>query len=182
MKEEKKRITSRTVRQCYYCQNYFVKNEESVQKHLSICAAKEEITYSFNNSQVTDYQDNFKYMGDVCFSVYFDFKATTGDTVFFDPKMYVMSYYLIFTFNKSLNMDHFKPEHIPFFDRATLRQLKDTASDVLSREKSTSSAELFSIELKFTIDTLKSWHTRIMKPKFFELDSYDKKEWRKKNP
>ena len=73
-------------------------------------------------------------------------------------------------------LNHFREEHVPFFDRTTLRQLKDTASAVLSREKCTSLDELFSIEVKFTIDTLKSWHTRIMKAKFFELDSYNKKE------
>ena len=76
-----------------------------MQNHLSICATKERITYSFDNSQIIDYQDNFKYMGDVPFSVYFDFETTTGDAVFFDWKMYVLSYCLIFTFNKSLNMD-----------------------------------------------------------------------------
>ena len=55
-----------------------------MQNHLSICATKERITYSFDNSQIIDYQDNFKYMGDVPFSVYFDFETTTGDAVFFD--------------------------------------------------------------------------------------------------
>ena len=48
---------------------FFAKNEENIQKHLSICAAKEGITYSFDNSQIIDYQDNFKYMGSVPFSV-----------------------------------------------------------------------------------------------------------------
>lgn len=60
--------------------------------------------------------------------------------------------------------------------------MKDATSAVLSREKCTSLAELFSIELKFTIDTLKDWFGRIMKPKFFELDSFKKKECRKRNP
>ena len=76
-----------------------------MQKHLSVCTAKEGITYSFDNSQIIDYQDNFKYMGDVPFSVYFDFETTTGDAAFFDSKMYIVSYCLIFTLNKSLNMD-----------------------------------------------------------------------------
>ena len=76
-----------------------------MQKHLSVCTAKEGISYSFDNSQIIDYQENFKCMGDVPFSVYFDFETTTGDAVFFNLKMYVVSYCLIFTFNKSLNMD-----------------------------------------------------------------------------
>ena len=48
----KERITDGIVRQCHYCHNYFTKNEESMQKHLSICAAKEGIIYSFDDSQI----------------------------------------------------------------------------------------------------------------------------------
>ena len=100
-----------------------------------------------------------------------------------------MSYCQIFSFNSALNLDkiviyrsfqqtpqeiynlnHLRPEHVPFFDEVTLRQLKDAASAVLSREKFTSLAELFSVELKFSIDALKAWFNRIIKPEFFELE------------
>ena len=64
-------------------------------KHLSVCAEKEGITYSFDNAQIIDYQDNYKYMGDVSFSVYFDFETTTEDAVFFVSKMFVVSYCMI---------------------------------------------------------------------------------------
>ena len=103
--KEKERISNRIIKQCHYCQNFFAKNEEHMQKHLSICAAKEGITYSFDNSQIIDNQHNFKYMGVVPFSVYFDFETNTGDAVFFDSKMYVMSYCMIFSFNKVLYFD-----------------------------------------------------------------------------
>ena len=52
------KVLNRTVRQCYYCHHYFAKSKEHLQKHLSICAAEEGLTYSFDNSQITDYQDN----------------------------------------------------------------------------------------------------------------------------
>ena len=87
--------------------------------------------------------------------------------------MYVISYCQIYSFHPSLNLDkvvifrsfqqtakevydlsHFKQEHVPFFNKTTFYQLKDAASAVLAREKATSLAELFSIELKFTVDTL----------------------------
>ena len=71
-------------------------------KHISVCSAKEGITYSFDNAQIIDYQDNYKYMGDLPFSIYFDFKTTTGNAVFFDSKMYVMSYCMIFSLIKLL--------------------------------------------------------------------------------
>ena len=40
-----------------------------------------------------------------------------------------------------------------FFKKTTFYQLKDVASGVLAGEKATSLAELFSEELKFTVDT-----------------------------
>ena len=92
---------------------------------------------------------------------------------FFYPKMYVISYCQIYLFHPPLNLDkvvifrsfqqaakeiydlsHFKQEHVPFFNKTTFYQLKDAASAALAREKATSLAELFSIELKFTVDIL----------------------------
>ena len=80
------RVKNKSVRQCHYCQNFFAKSHYQMQKHLSICAAKEGITYSFDNSEIIDYQDNYKYIGDLPFVVYFDFETTTGDAVFLIQK------------------------------------------------------------------------------------------------
>ena len=99
------KIINRTVKQCHYCQNYFAKSLDKMEKHLSICAAKEEVTYSFDNRQIIDYQDIFKYIGDFPFSVYFDFETTIGNAVFFDSKSFLSSYCMIFTFNRALNFD-----------------------------------------------------------------------------
>ena len=88
------------VKQCHYFQNYFFKSADKMKKHYSICTAKEGVTYFFDNGQIIDYQDNFKYIGDLPFSVYFDFETATGNTVFFDSDMFVISYCMIFIFNK----------------------------------------------------------------------------------
>ena len=117
-------------------------------------------------------------MGDAPFTVYFDFETATGSSAFFflDTKLYVISYCQIYSFHPSLNLDkvvifrsfqqaveeiyhlnHFKQEHVPFFNKATFYQLKDAAFAVLAWEKATSLAELFSVELKFTVDTLNDW-------------------------
>lgn len=64
----------------------------------------------------------------------------------------------------------------------TLSQLTDAATAVLDRNKKTALAELFSVELNFTIDTLKEWFNRIIKPKFCELDSLEKLHFRRQNP
>ena len=36
-----------------------------MKKHLSICAAREGITYAFDKGQIINFQDNFKYPGEV---------------------------------------------------------------------------------------------------------------------
>ena len=73
------------------------------------------------------------------------------------------------------DLSHFKQEHVIFFDRAIFFQLKDTAKSVLVREKATSFSELFSVELKFTIDTLNNWFSNRIKPKFLEVSNVKKK-------
>ena len=62
----------------------FSKKQGANKKHLPICSAKEAISYAFDNSQILNYQDNFKYLSDLPFNVYFDSETTTGDnSVFF---------------------------------------------------------------------------------------------------
>ena len=172
-----------------------------MKKHLSVCAAKEGISYAFDNGQIVNFRDNFKYLCDMSFTVYFDFKTTTGNSAFSDPKMYVISYCQIYTFHPSLNLDkivifrsfqqksdeiydlsHFKKEHKLFFNRTTFYQLKDATDAVLAREKATSLAELFSVEVRFTVDTLNEWFSTITKPKFLDADSIRKQIYRKENP
>ena len=52
------------------------------------------------------------------------------------------------------DLRHFKKEHEPYFDQATFHHIKDAADAVLARHQSTFLAELFSVELKFFVDTL----------------------------
>ena len=172
-------------------------------KHVKalVCSAKGGINYAFDNGQIVNFQDNFKYLGDVPFTVYFDFETTTGKSAFLDPKMYVISYCEVYTFHPSLNLDkvvifrsfqqkseeifdlsHFKKEQEPFFNQISFYQLKDAADAVLARHRSTSLTELFSVELKFTIDTLNEWFSSIIKPKFLELHWLKMQVYRKENP
>ena len=60
--------------------------------------------------------------------------------------------------------------------------LKDAASAVLAREKSTSLTELFSVELKFTIDTLNDWFSNTIKSKFLNVNYIKKQIFIKENP
>ena len=136
----KERIFNRVVKQCHYCESFLAKNDEAMKRHLSICAAREGITYAFDNGQVITFQDNFKYLGDVSFTVYFNFEAaTTSDSVFFDPKVFAVSFCQVHLFHPFLNLDkiaifgsfqeiaeeiydlsHFKQEHVPFSKKNNL--------------------------------------------------------------
>ena len=49
------------------------------------------IIYTFENGKIISFPSNLKYLGDVPFTVYYDFEITTGDIVFSDPKMFVVS-------------------------------------------------------------------------------------------
>ena len=80
------------------------------------------------------------------------------------------------------DLSHFRHEHVPFFDTITFYQIKDAAAAVLARKKSTSIAELFSVELKFTIDTLNNWFKNKIKENFLELNDIKKQIFIKENP
>ena len=81
--EKVKNIFIQKVRQCHYCNNHFVKSFEKLQKHISCCSGKAGFEFSFDNGKLIDYQDHYSNLGDVPFSVYYDFETTTGSTFFF---------------------------------------------------------------------------------------------------
>ena len=93
-----------------------------------------------------------------------------------------MSFFEAFnTAEEIYNLSHFKKEHVAFFNKTTFQQLKNAASAVLAREKSTSLAELFSVELKFTINTLNDCFSNTIKAKFLELNYIKKQIFIKEN-
>ena len=47
-------------KQCHYCNNFFIKSDEKMKHHLSICAGKAGYTFSFDNGKIVDYQDHYK--------------------------------------------------------------------------------------------------------------------------
>lgn len=168
-------------RQCHYCNNYFVKSNEKMKKHLACCSGKAGFTFSFDNGKIVDYQDHYRNLGNLPFSIYYDFETTTGSVVFFDAKMYVVSYCMVVAFHPELkiprlvifrsydqnhnaltSLSHFQALEFNFFQdsgnfsKTTLKQLEDAAFSVQNKEKNTTLAEMFSIELKFTTDCLKS--------------------------
>ena len=92
------------VKQCHYCNNYFIKSDEKMKKHLSICSGKAGFTFSFDNGKIVDYQDHYRSLGDLPFSIYHDFETTTGSVVFFDAKINMVSYCMAVAFHPDLKI------------------------------------------------------------------------------
>ena len=75
-----------------------------MKEHIDSCAGQVGFSYSFGNGKIISYQDNFRKLGDLPFAVYYDFETTTGSVVFFDARMYVVSYCMIISFHPDLNI------------------------------------------------------------------------------
>ena len=81
---------------------FLCKLKDAMEIHIKVCVGKEGIVYTFKKGKIISFQDNFKYLRDVPFTVYFDFETTTGNVVFLDPKMFFASYFQIYLFHPSL--------------------------------------------------------------------------------
>ena len=66
------------------------------------------------------------------------------------------------------------------YKKNTLKQLEAAALSVKEKEKNTALAEMFSIELKFTVDFSKAWFQK--NHKILEVDIDRKLEFIRKNP
>lgn len=106
IRSTKKFVNSSAAKQCLYCNNFFIKSEEKMQEHISCCAGQAGFQFSFDNGKIINCQDNFNKIGNLPFAVHYDFETTTGSVVFFDAKMYVISYCIIVAFHPDLNLLH----------------------------------------------------------------------------
>ena len=106
--------------------------------------------------------------------------------------MFLISYFQIYTFHSKLNLDKififlsfkqsFLENHIKYFDDVTFKQLKDTATNVLKKEKESALSDMFSTELKFTVDMLVKWCNDLFKSRFNEPDEIKKQLFTRDNP
>ena len=104
VRQGKKNLSHRKPKQRHYCENGFIKSEEKMQEHLSCCSGKAGFNYVFDNGKILNYQDNYGKIGDLPFTIYYDFETTTGSVAFFDAKMFVISYFIIAAFHPELNI------------------------------------------------------------------------------
>ena len=176
-----------------------------MKKHISTRSGQAGSNFISDNGKIVDYQDNYKKIGDLPFTMYFDFETTTGMVVFFDAKMYVVSYCIVVAFHPDLNLprlfiyrsydqtinqitslEHFDIVQQNFFEdkqifnSKTLSQLKDATLSVINRENTTALTEMFNTELKFTADCLKFWFNKYRK--ILEINPKQKKNFYDNGP
>ena len=70
-------------------QQFFFKSKEKIKKHISLCARQAGFNFVFDNGKIVHYQDNYKKIGGLSFSLYFDFETTTDSVVFMQKCMWL---------------------------------------------------------------------------------------------
>ena len=77
----KRGVKNSSAEQWYGCNKFFVERKKNW-KHLKIKSSMSRIIYKFNDQNVQTFEDNYKFMGEVPFSIYFDFETTCGKKSF----------------------------------------------------------------------------------------------------
>ena len=143
-------------------------------------------------------------MGDVPFSIYFDFETTCSKKFCNfdeDATLYPVSYEFVAAFNLSLNLDrifvvrsfndtfdqlnnvgYLLDEMLSSHDPITVRQFRDCAKIFHEKKENFSLSEMFSCELKFVIDLLKTWLAEKYFRRYKELNFFSKQKFKTQNP
>ena len=170
--------TANTLYECYYCNDFWLVKSK-YEKHLKTCGKKPGVVYDFTLKNIVTFEDNFKYYGDLPFSVYADFETTAPTQSHLNPEqkeMFAVSYSLIFAWHPDLNLprqmvvrgynhsleelsnlNYLTNEQLALRNQMTTHQLKDCVANVHSRKKKNALVEMFNIELKFACDILLIW-------------------------
>ena len=161
------------------------------------------ITYKFENQHLTTFEDNFRFMGEQPFTIYFDLETTYGKRqiqyidgseknmcpvsycfiVAFHPALHLERITILRSFNDSFarlnDISYLPDEMIRYFDRITTKQLQSFAEDVLKKKNYYSLIEMFNCKLKFVIDIGKKWVSEKYLRKHSSLEMCSKQEWKK---
>ena len=116
--QKKKNLLQLDLSFCNFLKKCYVVNEILTKKkkktfyeskfngHVKCCSDIVGIICKSEHKNVVSFQDNFSYLGDLPFVIYFDYETTTGDSVFKDKNIFVTSYCQIYEFHPDLiNLD-----------------------------------------------------------------------------
>ena len=184
--------TANTLYECFYC-NEFWTVKSRYEKHLRTCGKKPGVVYDFNLKNIVTFEDNFKYRGDVPFSVYADFETTAPTDDYLNPEnkaMFAVSYSLIFAwhpklslprqtvvrgYNHSLDelsdMTYLTSEQLAMRNQTTIHQLRDAIEDVHLKKRKYAIVEMFNIELKLACDILMCWFNTKFKKQYLDNET-----------
>ena len=179
--------------------------QPKLEKHLKICSKIPRITYKFQNEHLPTFEENFKLLGDLPFTVYFDLETTCGKKLcqdFTDPLkyMYPVSYCFIIAFNPAFYLNkitvlrsftntieelagvsYFTDDMLRHRDPITTLQLLGYLQNVASKKSEYSLIEMFCCELKFAVDICKKWVYEKCMRKNLSLELTTKTEFKKEN-
>ena len=169
---------AKTLYECFYCREFWLRKCKW-QNHIRVCGKKTGVVYNLQLKNIVTFEDNFKYKGDVPFTVYADFEtcAPTGDYLSPENKqMFAVSYSLIFAWHPKLNLPrqtvvrgynysldelsdltYLTTEQLALRNQRTLHQLRDAILNVDLKKRKNAIVEMFNIELKFACDILMCW-------------------------
>ena len=145
--------TASTLYECYYCNDFWL-IKSKYERHLKVCGKKPGVIYDFTLKNIVTFEDNFKYYGDLPFSVYADFETTAPTQSHLNPEqkeMFAVSYSLIFAWHPDLNLPrqmvvrgynhsleelsnlhYLTNEQLALRNQMTTHQLKDCVANVFS--------------------------------------------------
>ena len=128
------------------------------------------IIYKFENQNIANFEVNLKKMGDITFTMYFDFETSTGTTSqnhLEDVEMDQMFYSLIFAFHLKLQLDG--KVIIRSFNHS-LEKVNDVS--YLTDEMLQNLDPIIARQLKFNCDILKKLSSKKAARRFLEFYTY----------
>ena len=128
------------------------------------------IIYKFENQNIANFEVNLKKLGDITFTMYFDFETSTGTTSqnhLEDVEMDQMFYSLIFAFHLKLQLDG--KVIIRSFNHS-LEKVNDVS--YLTDEMLQNLDPIIARQLKFNCDILKKLSSKKAARRFLEFYTY----------
>ena len=169
---ENQKIKHSTAYQCHFCSNYYGRKDK-FDRHIENCTGKPGYVYNFNIQNILTFEENLKFKLDIPLTAYNDFETTAPTDDCLDPeskKMNAVSSVIILdlkrviierSFGHSLEklttINYLTTEQLKCKDLTTLKQLRDCAISVASKQNKIAISEMFSTELKFASDCLINW-------------------------
>ena len=89
---------------CYSCQKCH-STKSNFEKRPVNCVQSAGIVYKTDNKALVTFEENYRYLGDLLFVVYFDFEPIAGNNLFQDKKMFVLSHCIIIAFHPKLDIE-----------------------------------------------------------------------------